>query len=134
MASLNRVTIIGSLGQDPTSRNIGDSKLVTFSIATNDAWTDRQSGERRESTQWHNVAIWNEAAGEVAMQYLKKGAKAYIEGRLETNKYTDKDGVERQQTQVVIRPYNGQLILLDKAERPTPAKRHAPGAEPAGRR
>jgi single-strand DNA-binding protein len=134
--SVNKVIIVGNLGQDPTSRNIGDSKLVTFSVATTDAWNDRQSGERKEQTQWHSVAIWNEAAGEVAMQYLKKGSKAYIEGRLETNKYTDKEGIERQQTQVVIRPYNGQLILLDKPDRPAqqPAQRRERGAEPAGGR
>jgi single-strand DNA-binding protein len=133
--SVNKVILVGNLGQDPTSRNIGDSKLVTFSVATTDAWNDRQSGERKEQTIWHNIAIWHEAAGEVAMLYLKKGSKAYIEGRLETNKYTDKDGVERQQAQVAIRPFNGQLVLLDKAERPAQQQpqRRGRGAEPGGR-
>jgi single-strand DNA-binding protein len=133
--SVNKWIGIGNLGRDPEEKTIGDGKLVTFSVATTESWTNKQSGERQERTDWVNIAVWNEAVGEIAMKYLKKGSKAYVEGRVETNKYTDKDGVERYQTQVAIRPFNGQIVLLDKPDRPAeqPRQRRDRGAEPAGR-
>jgi single-strand DNA-binding protein len=128
MPSLNRAEIIGFLGADPQQKTVGTGKLVTFSIATTDAWTDRNSQERRETTQWHSISVWNEAVGEIAMKYLKKGSQAYVEGKLETNKYTDSEGVERYATQVTIRPYNGQIILLDRpAEQPRQNRPSGPG-------
>jgi single-strand DNA-binding protein len=131
MASLNRVTLIGNLGKDPEQKTVGEGKLVTFSMATTDAWTDHDSGERKEATQWHNIAIWNATLAEVAMDFLKKGSRAFVEGRLETRSW-EKDGQKHYATEVVIRPYNGQLILLDKAERPTdhPLQRRDRAAEP----
>jgi single-strand DNA-binding protein len=129
--SLNRCSLVGYLGKDPEAKTVGDSRLVTFSMATTDAWTDQGSGERKEATQWHNIAIWNAALAEVAMDFLKKGSRAFVEGRLETRSW-EKDGQKHYATEVVIRPYNGQLILLDKAERPTdqPRQRRDRGAEP----
>jgi single-strand DNA-binding protein len=129
MVALNRVTLIGHLGKDPEAKTIGDSRLVTFSMATTDAWTDQGSGEREEATQWHNIAIWNAALAEVAMDFLKKGSRAFVEGRLETRSW-EKDGQKHYATEVVIRPYNGQLILLDKPDRPTATQRRDRGAEP----
>lgn len=119
MASLNRVSLIGNLGKDPEAKTVGDGKLVTFSMAMTDAWTSPAIGERQERTEWANIAIWNAALGEVAMDFLRKGSRAFVEGRLETRSW-EKDGQKHYATEVVIRPYNGQLILLDKPDRPAP--------------
>ncbi len=88
-------------------------KVVSFSIATSESWNDKNSGERKEKTQWHRIAIFNEKLGEVAEKYLKKGAKVYVEGSLESRKYTDKDGVERETTEVVLARFRGELTMLD---------------------
>ena len=100
-------------------------------MAMTDAWTSPTTGERQEKTEWANIAIWHATVGEVAMDFLKKGSRAFVEGRLETRSW-EKDGQKHYATEVVIRPYNGQLILLDKAERPTdqPRQRRDRGAEP----
>jgi single-strand DNA-binding protein len=127
--SLNRCTLIGYLGKDPEAKNVGDGNLVTFSMAMTDAWTSPTTGERQEKTEWANIAIWNAALGEVAMDFLKKGSRAFVEGRLETRSW-EKDGQKHYATEVVIRPYNGQLILLDKPDRPAPTQRRDRGAEP----
>ena len=112
--SVNKVILVGNLGRDPESRNMqsGD-KVVTFSIATSETWNDRASGERKEKTQWHRIAIFNQKLGEIAEKYLKKGSKVYLEGSLETRKYTDKDGNERETTEVVLSKFRGELTLLD---------------------
>src|SRR3954469_23861422 len=112
--SVNKVILVGNLGRDPESRNMqsGD-KVVSFSVATSETWNDRASGERKEKTQWHRVAIFNEKLGEIAEKYLRKGSKVYIEGALESRKYTDKDGQEREITEVVIGRFKGELTLLD---------------------
>ncbi len=89
------------------------SKVVSFSIATSETWTDRASGERKEKTQWHRIVIFNERIGEVAERFLKKGAKVYVEGALETRKYTDQSGAEKEITEVVLKAFRGELTMLD---------------------
>ncbi|MCO6416210.1 single-stranded DNA-binding protein [Siccirubricoccus sp. KC 17139] len=112
--SVNKVILVGNLGRDPEARNMqsGD-RVVTFSVATSESWNDRASGERKEKTQWHRVAIFNQKLGEIAEKYLRKGSKVYLEGQLETRKYTDKDGNERETTEVVLSRFRGELTLLD---------------------
>jgi single-strand DNA-binding protein len=112
--SVNKVILVGNLGRDPESRNMqsGD-KVVSFSIATSESWNDRASGERKEKTQWHRIAIFNQKLGEIAEKYLKKGSKVYLEGSIESRKYTDKDGNERETTEVVLGKFRGELTLLD---------------------
>ncbi|MBL6080233.1 single-stranded DNA-binding protein [Belnapia sp. T18] len=112
--SVNKVILVGNLGRDPEVRNMqsGD-RVVSFSIATSESWADRASGERKERTQWHRIAIFNQKLGEIAEKYLKKGSKVYLEGQLESRKYTDKDGNEREVTEVVLSRFRGELTLLD---------------------
>ncbi len=112
--SVNKVILIGRLGKDPDVRTMqsGD-KVVSFGLATSETWRDKASGERKEKTEWHNVVIFNENLARVAEQYLKKGSSCYIEGQLQTRKYTDKDGNERQTTEVVLQRFRGELTLLD---------------------
>lgn len=112
--SLNKVMLIGNLGRDPEARSFQNGgKVVNFSIATSERWRDKASGEQRERTQWHNIAIFNEALGRIAEQYLRKGSKVFIEGQLETRKWQDQSGQDRYSTEVVLRPYSGNLTLLD---------------------
>jgi single-strand DNA-binding protein len=112
--SLNKVMLIGNLGRDPESRSFQNGgKVVSLNIATSDSWKDKQTGERKEKTEWHSVQIFNENIGRVAEQYLRKGSKVYIEGALQTRKYTDKNGIEKYSTEIVIQNYNGALTLLD---------------------
>lgn len=112
--SVNKVILVGNLGRDPEVRNMqsGD-RVVSFSIATSESWSDRASGERKERTQWHRIAIFNQKLGEIAEKFLKKGSKVYLEGQLESRKYTDKDGNEREVTEVVLSRFRGELTLLD---------------------
>ncbi|HEY8565368.1 MAG TPA: single-stranded DNA-binding protein [Beijerinckiaceae bacterium] len=112
--SVNKVILVGNLGRDPEVRRMpsGDA-VVTFSVATSESWKDKNSGERKEKTEWHNVAIFNENLGRVAEQFLKKGSKVYIEGQLQTREYTDKDGNQRKSTEVVLQRFRGELTLLD---------------------
>ncbi len=112
--SVNKVILVGNLGRDPESRTMqSGGKVVSFSIATSESWNDKASGERKEKTQWHRIAIFNEKLGEIAERYLKKGSKVYLEGSLESRKYTDKDGAERETTEVVLARFRGELTLLD---------------------
>ncbi|MGB4107018.1 MAG: single-stranded DNA-binding protein [Alphaproteobacteria bacterium] len=112
--SVNKVILVGNLGKDPESRSMqsGD-KVCNLSIATSESWKDKATGERKERTEWHRVVIFNQNLVTVAENYLKKGAKVYIEGQLETRKWTDKDGAEKYSTEVVLRPYRGELTMLD---------------------
>ncbi|MCK8783763.1 single-stranded DNA-binding protein [Roseomonas sp. NAR14] len=111
--SVNKVILVGNLGRDPEARNMQNgSKVVTFSVATSESWNDRASGERKEKTQWHRIAIFNEKLGEIAEKYLRKGSSVYIEGQIESRKYTDKDGNERETTEIVIGRFKGELTLL----------------------
>lgn len=112
--SLNKVMLIGNLGRDPEVRTFQNGgKVVNFSIATSERWRDKASGEQRERTQWHNIAVFNEPVGRIAEQYLRKGSKVFVEGQLETRKWQDQSGQDRYTTEVVLRPYTGNLTLLD---------------------
>ena len=112
--SVNKVILIGNLGRDPEVRRLNSGEpVVNFGLATSESWRDKASGERKERTEWHNVVIFNENLAKIAEQYLKKGSKVYLEGQLQTRKYTDKNGAERQTTEVVLQRYRGELTLLD---------------------
>ena len=112
--SVNKVILVGNVGRDPEVRRLNSGEPVaSFSVATSETWRDKASGERRERTEWHNVVIFNENLAKIAEQYLKKGSKVYLEGQLQTRKYTDKNGQERQTTEVVLQRYRGELTLLD---------------------
>ncbi|MEN3177321.1 single-stranded DNA-binding protein [Gluconobacter sp. OJA] len=112
--SVNKVILVGNLGKDPEVRNTqSGSKIVSFPLATSDTWNDRQSGERRERTEWHRVVIFNERTAEVAERFLRKGRKVYIEGELRTRKWTDQGGQEHYTTEVVIDRFSGDLVLID---------------------
>lgn len=111
--SVNKVIIIGNLGRDPEVRSFQNGgKVVNLRIATSESWKDKTTGERKERTEWHSVAIFNEGIAKVAEQYLRKGSTVYIEGQLETRKWQDQSGADRYSTEVVLRPYNGSLTLL----------------------
>ena len=112
--SVNKVILVGNLGRDPEIRSLQNGgKVANLSLATSETWRDRQSGERRERTEWHSVAIFSEPLARIAEQYLRKGSKVYIEGQLETRKWQDQSGQDRYSTEVVLRPYRGELTLLD---------------------
>lgn len=114
--SVNKVILVGNLGRDPEVRTFQNGgKVCNFSLATSESWKDKQSGERKDKTEWHNVVIKNEALVGVAERYLKKGSKVYLEGKIESRKYTDKDGTEKYITEVVIPAYRGELTMLDSA-------------------
>lgn len=111
--SVNKVIIVGNLGRDPEVRTFGNGgKVVNLNIATSESWRDKASGERKERTEWHRVSILNEALGKIAEQYLRKVLTVYIEGQLETRKWQDQSGAEKYTTEVVLRPYRGELTLL----------------------
>lgn len=112
--SVNKVILIGNLGADPEVRSFQNGgQVCNLRIATSETWRDRNSGERQERTQWHTVAIYSEPLVKVAQNYLRKGSKVYIEGQLETRKWQDQNGQDRYSTEVVLRPYRGELTLLD---------------------
>jgi single-strand DNA-binding protein len=116
MASVNKVIILGNLGRDPEVRAFQNGgKICNLRIATSESWKDKNTGERKERTEWHSVAIMSEPVVRIAEQYLRKGSKVYIEGQLETRKWQDQNGADRYSTEIVLRPYNGTLTLLDKA-------------------
>jgi single-strand DNA-binding protein len=112
--SVNKVILVGNLGKDPESRSFQNGgKVVNLRIATSETWKDRSSGERKEKTEWHSVAIFNENLARTAEQYLRKGSKVYIEGQLQTRKYQDSSGQERYSTEIVLQNFNGTLVMLD---------------------
>lgn len=112
--SVNKVILIGNLGNDPEVRNFQNGgKVCNLSVATSENWKDRNTGERREKTEWHRVAIFSEPLVRVAEQYLRKGSKVYLEGQLETRKWQDQSGQDRYSTEVVLRPYTSTLTMLD---------------------
>lgn len=112
--SVNKVILIGNLGKDPEIRRTQDGKpIANLSIATSETWRDKSSGERKEKTEWHRVVIFSEPLCKVVEQYLKKGSKVYLEGALQTRKWTDKDGVEKYSTEVVMQGYGAGLVMLD---------------------
>jgi len=112
--SVNKVILVGNLGRDPEVRHTNDGKpVVTLNLATSESWKDRNTGERKERTEWHRVVIFNENLCRVAEQYLRKGSKIYVEGALQTRKWTDQQGVEKYTTEVVLQRYRGELTMLD---------------------
>jgi single-strand DNA-binding protein len=115
--SVNKVILVGNLGRDPEVRSFQNGgKVVNLRIATSETWRDKATGERKERTEWHSVAIFNENIAKIAEQYLRKGSKVYVEGQLETRKWQDQSGADRYSTEVVLRPYTGSLTLLDGRE------------------
>ena len=124
--SVNKVTILGNLGRDPEVRTIPNGgRVCNLAVATSDVWKDRETGERRERTEWHRVVIWPEQLVKVAEQYLRKGSKVYLEGQLETRKWQDQSGQDRYSTEVVLRPYRSELTLVDR-------RSDSPGGEYVG--
>ncbi|MFN7710348.1 MAG: single-stranded DNA-binding protein [Holosporales bacterium] len=112
--SVNKVILVGNLGRDPEVRHLQDgAKVANLSIATSEAWRDRQTGERKDRTEWHRVVIFNDKIADVAEKYLRKGSKVYIEGQLQTRKWTDQSGQDRYSTEVVLQKYRGELSILD---------------------
>ncbi len=129
--SVNKVILVGNLGRDPEVRNTqSGSKIVNLSLATSETWKDKNSGERRERTEWHRVVIFNEKLGEIAEKYLHKGSKVYLEGQLQTRKWTDQSGTEKYSTEIVLQNFRGTIVMLgDKGDgqqteraEPEPAK------------
>ena len=117
MAGVNKVILVGNLGADPEARSLNNGgEVVNLRVATSETWTDRSSGERKERTEWHRVVIFNENLGRVAKNYLRKGSKVYIEGQLQTRKWTDQSGQERYSTEVVLQNFKSDLVLLDSRE------------------
>ena len=115
--SVNKVILVGHLGKDPETRSTNSgSKICNLTIATSETWNDKQSGERKEVTQWHRIVIFNERLVDVADKYLKKGRKVYLEGALETRKYTNAAGAEVYTTEVVLKNFRGELVLLDSKQ------------------
>ena len=113
MAGVNKVILLGRLGKDPEVRTFQNGgKIVSFSMATSETWKDRNTGERKEKTDWHNVSITNEVLGRIAEQYLKKGSQVYIEGQLQTRKWQAQDGTDRWSTEIVLKPFSGAIQLL----------------------
>ena len=112
--SVNKVILVGNLGRDPEIRSTQDgTRVANLSLATSENWRDRNTGERRERTEWHRVVIFNERLAEVAEKYLQKGSKIYVEGQLQTRKWTDQSGQERYTTEVVLQRFRGELTMLD---------------------
>ena len=112
--SLNKVMLIGRLGQDPEVRSTQDGRsLCTFSIATSESWNDKNTGEKREKTEWHRIVVFNEGLVNIIQQYVKKGSNVFIEGQLQTRKWEDKDGIEKYTTEVVLQGFNSTFKMLD---------------------
>ena len=129
--SLNKVTLIGRLGADPETRHFSNGgQVVSLSIATSETWKD-QSGERRERTEWHRVSIFTEGLGDVVAQYARKGALVYVEGKLETRKWQDREGNDRTSTEIVLRPFNGTFTFLADAPPSGGREERASAAAPA---
>ena len=114
--SVNKVILVGNLGKDPEVRRMQDGRpVVNLSVATSESWRDKATGERKEKTEWHRVVIFNEGLAKIAEQYLKKGSKIYLEGQLQTRKWTDQQGVDKYSTEVVLQGFNSALTMLDRA-------------------
>lgn len=117
MASVNKVILVGNLGRDPEVRRLNNGEQVcTLRLATSESWRDKATGEKRERTEWHQVVVFNENIVRVAEQYLKKGSKVFVEGQLQTRKWTDQSGVERYSTEVVLQRFRGELVMLGDAK------------------
>jgi len=136
MAGVNKVIIVGNLGRDPEVRTFqSGGRVVNLRIATSETWKDKDSGERKERTEWHSVAIMNDGLGKIAEQYLRKGSTVYIEGQLETRKWQDQSGADKYTTEIVLRPFRGELTLLggkQDGQRQDNADRGGQSGSPAG--
>jgi single-strand DNA-binding protein len=133
MTSLNRVEIIGHLGQDPEVRAFQNGgKVVNLRIATSESWKDKSTGERKERTEWHSIAIFAEHAARFAEEYLRKGSLVRIEGKLETRKWQDQSGQDRYSTEIVVRPYGGDVMGLDKPRNDSQQGYSNAGSAPQG--
>jgi len=131
--SVNKVILVGNLGQDPEIRSTQDGRqIANFSIATSDSWKDKNTGERREKTEWHRVVVFNEGLVRVIQNYVKKGSKVYIEGALQTRKWTDQSGTEKYTTEVVLQGFNGNLTMLDSRNAGGGDGGYAGGAQSGG--
>ena len=131
--SVNKVILVGNLGKDPEVRTAQNgSKIVSFTLATSESWNDKGSGERREKTEWHRVVVFNERIADVAERFLKKGRKVYVEGSLQTRKWTDQSGQEKYTTEIVIDRFRGELTLLDSGDRDGEGQTNTRSARPAG--
>ena len=112
--SINKVILVGNLGNDPEIKNTNNgNKIANLTIATSESWKDKQSGEKQEKTEWHRVVVFNQNLAEIIEKYVKKGSKVYVEGSLQTRKWTDKDGQEKRVTEIVLSAFNGNITLLD---------------------
>jgi single-strand DNA-binding protein len=133
--SVNKVILVGNVGKDPEIRRTQDGRAIcNLSLATSETWRDKSTGERKEKTEWHRVVIFNENLSKIAEQYVRKGSKLYIEGQLQTRKWTDKDGSERYSTEVVLQGFSGTLTLLDSRQEQAdePPQRSADVKPPMG--
>lgn len=120
--SVNKVILVGNLGRDPEVRNTQDgSKIVQLSVATSEAWKDKATGERKDRTEWHRVIVFNERLAEICEKYLRKGSKIYLEGQLQTRKWTDNSGQDRYTTEIVLQRYRGEVTMLDGRNDPSTA-------------
>src|SRR5271168_4062851 len=131
--SVNKVILVGNLGKDPkvSQLNSGD-RVVNFTLATSDSWKDKNTGERKERTEWHNVVVFNENIGRIVEQYCKKGAKVYLEGQIQTRKYTDQSGAEKYITEIVLQRFRGELTLLDSRGSGGEGRESLPASEERG--
>lgn len=121
MSSVNKVILVGSVGKDPEIRSFQNGgKVASFSVATSEGWKDKASGEKKQRTEWHRISVFNEHTISVVERFVKKGSKVYLEGQLETRKWVDKDGAEKYSTEVVLRPFKGELTLLDGPKKESP--------------
>ncbi len=117
MSSVNKVTLLGNVGQNPDIHSTQDGReIANLSLATSDKWTDKRTGEKRERTEWHRVVIFSEGLVKVVKNYVHKGSKLYVEGKLQTRKWTDKEGVERYSTEIVLQGYQAQIVMLDRKQ------------------
>lgn len=129
MSSVNKVVLVGNLGADPELRTFqAGGKVCNFRLATSERWKDRSTGEPKERTEWHSVAVMAEKLAELCDAYLRKGSKVYIEGQLQTRKWQDQSGADRYSTEVVVRPYRGEVVFLDgrSGDAPVPVPAGAP--------
>ena len=131
--SVNKVILVGNLGRDPETRHTqGGDPITHLNIATSESWKDKQSGERREKTEWHRVVIFNPHLAKVAQDYCRKGSKVYVEGQLQTRKWTDQSGAEKYTTEVVLQRFRGELQLLDSRQDSDNGGQQRPADEPQG--
>ena len=130
--SVNKVILVGNVGQDPEIKSTGDGReLATFSIATTESWKDKNSGERKDKTEWHRVVVFSEGLAGIVEKYVKKGSKLFVEGSLQTRKWTDNSGVEKYTTEVILQGFNNKLEIIDSSNKSENSEPQV-GSEPSG--